>query len=362
MRQTLLRIVLLLVSLHGFGEDLLYRSNDFGMLLARIAPYQKDDSRWVLRLRRNGLDEERQLYDNGKEARRWEITWNKEHMEKVEKDFAGGVLTARRVYDAAGSLLQEEEYTAGELSKKILFTYANGRLERRRVLAGVDGRQISADVYLYAANGGLREVRRTVSPGEEIVSSSVTGTSGLSEERSSMGGSIFIERYDPYGKLVNRERRDDGVSVSIEDFEYDPGSHALASSKERLQGESGLIARRYGDAGRLSEETMTVKGAVREILTYERDEKGKVTSKTRRGPEGIEVWKYSYSDSGDLSREEYFRRGIEVKVTVHGEGKLRTEELYRDGELFLKVFYDGDTRLREEVYSNGGLQRERSYQ
>jgi hypothetical protein len=51
-----------------------------------------------------------------------------------------------------------------------------------------------------------------------------------------------------------------------------------------------------------------------------------------------------------------------VKVTVHGEGKLRTEELYRDGELFLKVFYDGDTRLREEVYSNGGLQRERSYQ
>ena len=40
---------------------------------------------------------------------------------------------------------------------------------------------------------------------------------------------------------------------------------------------------------------------------------------------------------------------------------LRTEELYRDGELFLKVFFDGDTRLREEVWFNGRMERERSY-
>ena len=42
-----------------------------------------------------------------------------------------------------------------------------------------------------------------------------------------------------------------------------------------------------------------------------------------------------------------------MKVIIHGTGKQRTEELYKDGELFLKVFYDGDTRLREEVWSNG---------
>ena len=37
-------------------------------------------------------------------------------------------------------------------------------------------------------------------------------------------------------------------------------------------------------------------------------------------------------------------------------------ELFRDGEVFLKVFYDGDTRLREEVWSDGSMLRERSYQ
>lgn len=104
-----------------------------------------------------------------------------------------------------------------------------------------------------------------------------------------------------------------------------------------------------------------MKETVREISAYEYDEKGKVTTKTRRSSEGLEAWKYSYADSGDLSREEYFQRGIRVKVTLYGEGKLRTEELYREGELFLKVFYDGDIRLREEVYANGSLSRERSY-
>jgi antitoxin component YwqK of YwqJK toxin-antitoxin module len=177
-----------------------------------------------------------------------------------------------------------------------------------------------------------------------------------------MGGSLFVERYDPNGKLVSRERRDAGVAVSIEDFVYDAESHILTSSVERLPAENRRVERRYDSAGRLSQETMRVKGTVQEVVGYERDKNGKVTSKTRRSSEGLEAWKYSYAESGDLAREEYFERGILVKVTLYGEGKHRTEELYRDGELFLKVFYDGDTRLREEVYSNGSLQRKRSYQ
>ncbi|MGA2639667.1 MAG: hypothetical protein ABSG21_02040 [Spirochaetia bacterium] len=362
MKHLLIQAVLLLAALHAAGEDLLYRSNDFGMPLARILPYQKDASRWVLRVSRGGLHEERHLYDNGKEVRFWEISWNREHTEKVEKETVGTVLAARRVYDASGDIIQDEEYTAGALSKKTLFAYVKGRLSGTRVLAGKDGRQISTEAYFYAANGGLREVRRNVSAGETMVSSSVAGSSGLSEMRSSMGGSLFIERYDPFGKLINRERRDDGAPVSIEDFAYDPVSHAVISSVERLPAENGLIERLYDGAGRVSHETKSVKGAIREVLGYEHDEKGNLTSKTRRSSEGLEAWKYSYSDSGDLAREEYFKRGIREKVIVHGDGKLRTEELYRDDELFLKVFYDGDTRLREEVYSNGRIQRERSLQ
>jgi antitoxin component YwqK of YwqJK toxin-antitoxin module len=361
MRYAVLLAALLFSALHAFGDEILYRSNDFGMLLARIAPYQRDASRWVLVISRSGAGEQRQLYDNGKKARRWEISWNKEHSEKVEKEFSGTSLAARRVFDASGSLLQEEEYSAGVLTRKTLSTYSNGRLSRTRVLAGTEGKEVSSSVYLYAANGGLREVRRMVSPGETMVSSLVSGTAGVSEERSSMGGSLFIERYDPEGRISQRERRDQGVTASVEDFAYDAGSRTPASSIETLAAQNTVVDRLYDTGGRLSRESTSVKGAATETVEYVRDEKGTAVSKTRRGPEGLEAWKYSYSDAGDLSREEYYRKGSLVKVTVHGEGKLRTEELYRDGEMFLKAYYDGDTRLREEVYSDGALLRQRSY-
>ena len=77
---------------------------------------------------------------------------------------------------------------------------------------------------------------------------------------------------------------------------------------------------------------------------------------------GLETWKKSYTESGDLAREEYWLRGILVKAVIHEPGKKRTEELYKDGELFLKVFFEGDTRLREEVWSDGSILRQRSYQ
>jgi antitoxin component YwqK of YwqJK toxin-antitoxin module len=353
--------LLMLISGNGSGEDLFYRSNDFGMGLARIAPYQKGDPRWVLEVRRNGRDEVRLLFNKGKEVKRWEFTWNNGKTERVERQSAGGVLTARRIYDASGSLLQEEEYAAGVLSKKTLFTYANGRLSRTRTIEGPDDRQVWAETYLYSPGGGLREVRRTVSQGEPAVSTAVTSATGLSEERSAAGGSLFVERYDTEGRLINRERRADGVSVSTEDFSYGPGSRTLTSSEERLSVDHGLVSRRYDEKGSLSQETRSVNGSVKETVGYERDAKGNVSAKTRKSAEGSESWKYTYSESGDLSREEYSLRGILVKVIVHGEGKLRTEELYKDRELFMKVYYDADTRFREEVYSNGILQRERSY-
>ena len=58
----------------------------------------------------------------------------------------------------------------------------------------------------------------------------------------------------------------------------------------------------------------------------------------------MELWKYSLDDKGKVTREEYFLLGSLQKVTVYGEGKLRTEEIYKDEELYLKVYFDGDTR------------------
>jgi hypothetical protein len=345
----------------GSAEELFYKSNDFGMVLAPIPAYMRHDSRWILGVQRTDSDEERRLFDSGKEVRRWQVSWNRERTQKVERESAGGTLAARRVYDASGALLQEEEYAAGVLAKRSVYTYGNGRLTRKREI-GADGKLISSAAYLYTVNGGLREVRRTVTPDTTMVTSVVSGPTGLAEDRSSLGGSLFVERYSLDGRMINRERRVDGETVSVEDFTYDAESGHLVSSKESRPTDGLLVERRYDDAGRLSQETMTVKGTVTETYSYEHDGKGREISKLRRSASGLETWKKIYTDSGDLAREEYSRRGILVKAIIHEPGKRRTEELYKDGDLFLKVFYDGDTRLREEVWSNGSILRQRSYQ
>ncbi len=360
MRPLLVFPLLCMALLRGFGEEALYRSNDFGMALAPIPSSTRGDSDWVLGIEGKGNGELRRLYNNGKEVRRWETAWNEGRTERVERESADGLPSARRVYDAAGFLLKEEEYSGGTVSRSSLYSYAAGRLARKRVLDGED-RELFVETFLYAATGGLREVRRIDASGGTGYSAAVAGPTGVSEDRAARGGWLSIDRYDLRGNLSNRERRVDGVVVSVEDFEYAPDSNVLRSSKERHLGKEEATDRTYDESGRLAFETTSVKGQEAESIAYERDGQGRVTGKRRRSATGMEVWKYARDDKGEVTREEYTRRGMLAKVTTYGKDKLRTEELYADGELFLKVYYDGDTRLREEVFAGGAAQRERTF-
>jgi hypothetical protein len=360
MRRRALCLLFLSAALWAFPEEVFYRSNDQGMLLAPVPAVLKDESRWVLRVTRDGAEEDRRLYDNGKEVRRWQESWNTSLTERVERESAAGKLTARRVYDASGSLLREEEYQGGKLASVGRYIYQGGRLSRRLEL-GADGKELATEYYLYAESGRLREVRRRTPSGTAGVSSWVAGRSGLAEQRSLVDANLFVERYDPQGRLIERQKQADGTTVSVEVFSYDPGSGKLASSMERMTVNATVIERRYDTEGRLSLETTRVNDALKDTEAWERDGKGRVTARTRRSSEGLEVWKYTYTDAGDPLREEYIQRGVLVKVILHDDAKRRTQELYRGGELFLKVFYDGDSRVREEVYAGGELVRARDF-
>jgi len=344
----------------AFAQELrYYRSNDQGMLLARIPAALKDQAQWTLTVSRDSATEDRRLYNNGKEVRRWQVSWNPSHTEKTERESADGKLTVRRIYDVTESLQREEEFRDGKLVKTTRYLYEGGRLARRREL-GADGKETAVESYLYAEDGRLREVRRSVPNGATDHSEWVSGQGGLVEQRSTMDASRFVERYDAAGRLWQRERFADGTVVSRESFSYSTAGR-LASSSEQRPGDSSVIDRTYDDQGRLASETTKVKDVVTETSSWRYDAAGKVAARTRRGHDGMEMWRYRYTDAGDLSREEYTQRGVLVKVISYGEGTHRTEELYRGGERFLKVFFDGDTRVREEVYSGGALTRARDY-
>ena len=81
----------------------------------------------------------------------------------------------------------------------------------------------------------------------------------------------------------------------------------------------------------------------------------------RRGEQGLEEWRYEYAADGALQREEYRVKGALVKVTRQGPDGTRTEELYREGQPFLRISYEGEEKIREEVLAGGEVVRVREY-
>ncbi|HVP17820.1 MAG TPA: hypothetical protein VMU36_02425 [Spirochaetia bacterium] len=343
----------------------IYRSNDFGMRLEPLPPWRRFETTWVLEVTAKANGEVRRLLQDGKEVRRWEIS-RAADSRREERELASGVLAARRIYSPAGALLEEDQYSKGSLAQKSLYTYASSRVVRVRVLAA-DGAVVSTDEYFYSPRGSLREVRRTSGKEGTHVSWFVEGSSGLSEERETSRDTVFIARYDTHGRIVEKESRTGKETVSLEDFVYradaghSGGRDLLLSSVEKHPGEGRVVSREYDTDGKLQRETISTGGKVVEEIQYVRDEKGRVIRKLRRGPAGLEEWRYVLDDNGKATREDFFSRGSLQKVTMYGANDTRTEELYQDGALFLKVYFEGDRRAREEVYVDGNLIRQRTF-
>ncbi len=272
-------LLLALIVSSGAAEPLYYRSNGSAMALERIPSYRRDESDWILSVERTGRAEVRILYDKGSESRRWVRVTGASQVE--ERELAGGVLAARRVYDAAGSLLQEDLYAAGSLATKTTYAYAGGRLARTRTV-DPSGSELFTDDYVYASNGSLRSVRR-IAAGSTEQASVVSGTGGISEERSAAGDTLLVARYDAKGRATSREKRLNGVTVSREDFVFRTDKDALASSTEKIPALGTLIERLYDDEGRLSRETTTLGGGSVTVVTWTRDSAGRVVAKASRG-------------------------------------------------------------------------------
>lgn len=357
MRKKGVILFLLLCALPAFSEELFYRSNAAGMLLERIAGWRRDEFEWVAGVEKSAGREVRRLYARGKESRRWETSRGGEGSPREEREFASGRLAVRRVYDPSGSILTEESFRAGALLEKTVFTYAGSRLSRVRT-TGPDGSLLRTEEYLYAASGALRWVRRTMADGQTRQSRFFAGTSGLAEERNTAGDVLFVARYDTRGRVVQRERRDAQGLASREDFVFRITSNTLESSTETLPRQGKIARRQYDDKGLLAVEAVTGPGNAVERIEYSRDEEGRATTKRRQSRAGIEQWVYSYEANGDLAREEYLSRGSREKLTLYTGGG-RVEQMYAEGELFLTVTWEGEKRVKEQVYEGGVLVRER---
>lgn len=345
----------------ALAQSALYRSNSSGVLLERIPAYRRDESPYIMEVTRKPGSEVERLYKDGKETTRWEISLGETGAKKEEREFAGGILSAHRVYGTTGDLLLEETYVDGVLDRKAAYQYTGGRLSVVRVTAA-DGSLAYTERFFLTTQGGLREVRRENADGSTVSSVYLGGSTGVREERENIAEATYVTRYDGKGHVVSREQRESGKITLLEDYTFRPGTDVLFSSSERHLGDDTLIERRYDEKGHLTTETVTMASKFSEQTDYSWDAGGLNTSKRRRSAAGIEEWRYTYDAAGTLSQEDYFKRGAHEKTVVYTAKDERYEEYFKAGELFLKAYYTGEKKTKEEVYSAGRMVRERSFE
>lgn len=347
-----------------------FRSDELGLALEPIPTLRADEFPWVLRVERaesgGGWTETRRLLSAGEEQRRWTVVRSADGRTE-EREERGGVVVARRLSGTAGEPLQEESYESGRLTSRSVYEYAAGRLVRVRVFAA-DGSLASTVEYLTTPSGRLREVRWTAADGGRRTESqaaggtvAAAGGAAVSEERSRDGDGWRTTRYDEAGRVAVREQGGPAGLVSRERLAYAEGSATPKSSTVERPGERRVVERSFDALGGVIAETVTVADAVVERTSWSRDASGHELVMHRSGSGGTVEVRSTWSADGTLEREEHFSRGARVKTVIHTGPGERIEELYTDGELFLRVSYRGEARIREEVILDGEVVRERTF-
>ncbi len=341
------------------AQTSIYRSNPFGMELEKIEAYRRDEHEYVLEVDRKPGSEIRRLYASRSEVRRWETAETRDGR-KIEREYEGKVLVAFRLYEASGALLREETYRDGALQQKASYLYAGG-IPTGVEVTDAEDKLLYRDEYRLSLRGSLREVRRTYADGAIGDTALLTAGAG-GEERDTLSGVTVIIRYDAKARVAEKEQWLKDVLVSAESFIYRGEDGSLLESSESRPADKTAILRDYDGEGRLAAEKISVDGTQTERTDYLRDSEGRATEKRRRGPEGMEVWSYSYDAAGELAKEEYTLRGSLMKRTLYASKDERTEEFFREGEMFLRVFFFKEAKTKEQVFEDGIMVRERIYE
>lgn len=355
-------VFLILAVLPSFPQDSsvrYYTSNDLGMALEEIGWYRRDEFPYLLVVQKGDQWEKRTLLHRGEEIRRWEVGAQEERV------FDGGVIQERFRYDQSGRLTEEQLFQDGEPSRRKVYHYRGAVLALTETFDS-KGELLFRDAYYLSPGGELRRVSREERERQTTQELALSGGGGiLAEERYGNVRDRKVSRYDLEGRLTERERWSQGELIERERFEYRGDGDALVRSQlEQLQLRA-TIRRSYDEQGRLIRSVVEQEGDQIEQTVHLRDETGAIVETTKRSVRGLEHWLFDYGPQDTLRREEYRIRGALERITIYstdsGESS-RTEELYREGQIFMRIYFEGEEKVKEEFLRNGEVIRERQLQ
>lgn len=354
-------LLYILLTVAAPAEERFFRSNQIGMALQEIAWYQRDEHLYILEVRKEevneGFKEIRRLVHSGEEVKRWELLLDVRGRVREERSYEKEGLSDFRLMDELGRVILEENYDHDKVKNRALFYYSSAGLSRVEYF-NEEGNLLYEDRYRLGAFGELLEVKR-VEPAIPALLFSLTlvQAQGVTyEERRKDRERSYISRYNSDGELFCYQVwKDDELekSLSVIDNERYSEETDYLNNKKYL--------RHYDDSGRLVLEEAEYAGEIVERVELFWDEKDRMLQKIRRGNMGIEEWNYRYSNSGKLQSEDYWLKGTLVRKVEYLDEERRLEELFRDNELFMKIYYTYGIKEKEQVLREGKVIRERLY-
>ena len=242
------------------------------------------------------------------------------------------------------------------------------------------GTLAATEHYRYWANGSLRSVRRVSVNGATVEYRYRDGR--LTDEWVVTPAGRERIRYDDVGRVADRTRWEADEVVEQERREYWGPTAADALRRIVITADGTETVTRYDEAGRALGSQVSRGGEVES--DRERVFRDGLLVEERETVDGVvRVWRYEYvSTAADadttaadgtatddttppeppLARIRYFENDELVKLTDYTiPDYSRLETLYRGGEAVLRVYYESERRVLEEVIRDGEVIRTRDF-
>jgi YD repeat-containing protein len=358
--RTPLWVLIFLLSLwsSAHGETVYYRSNALAMPLEALAGGKPTGRGYEIAVERSSGREVRLLYRDGEEVERRERYFGPDGHLTEQKLFAGQTISSHFFYDALERAVQERLYQGGVLEKRVEYTYGPDALLSSAAY-DADGAPVYTESYAYAGSGLLREVVRRYADGSLAIYSYGFADKLLVEERLGREEEVVISHYDAAGRPTEWGYYRDGELLEKKQWTYYGETGGLRTQVETDLAGDVTTRTDYDEQGRLVAEEQS--GSVVSETVVSRDAEGRLDARTTTGREGKEDWRYTYDEAGLLLREDYYSKGRLEKSRVYTAEDTWYEEIYRQGEIFLRVYYENDRKVKEEFLSGGKVARERLY-
>jgi hypothetical protein len=338
-----------------------FKSDEVGITLEQIAWYRIEEFEYVVSLEEKDNTIIKRLYKNQKEVNRWESVYDNNARKIKESEYSENILTSILKYNKDGAVSEEYLYTQGELSEKQVYHYTKIGLAKIQAFNGKD-ELLYEDFFSLSRNGRLRSVIRIWANGNIRISRFAFGSSILVEQREYIESKMFITRFNSKGKVISWEQWQDERLENSKVIVYNSDLSIIQREEETDHLKNQTTVRIYDENGHLLNEEVSLNSSKQSEVQYEYDNKGRLIVKRIKGPLGIEEWRYFYNDADKLLKEEYFLRGFHEKSTYYeGEGSYY-EEIFRDDEVFLRVYYKEDKKVKEEFIVDGKVEKIRTFE